>query len=648
MKNNLILIFILFIIGNVQSQTEEEKKKIVSEYNQSEIELLKKQIEEKNKQNQKEIDSYILKNKIAREYTNSEGVLFEIKNIYDGKPVYISTTAASEAIATRTNFLHNGGGLNLNLEGQNMHIATWDGGPTLSIHQEFLNDDPNPTSRVTTPDSSASNSQSDHSSHVSGIIIAKGTQANAKGMAPQATLTSFDWDFADLEALDQATNNGLLLSNHSYGTPVSVDGVQTPTWFMGSYSSTAAVWDNVAFNAPYYLMVVAAGNDGSTNYTGGLANNYDKLTGFGVSKNNLVVANANNPLINPNGSGELLSLFINTSSSQGPSDDGRIKPDISGDGTNVFSCLSTSFTSYGNSTGTSMSTPNVAGSLLLIQQYYNQLNSSFMKSSTLKGLVCHTADDDSSAPGPDAIFGWGLLNAKSCVETIQDSNTSSAIIQEAVLNNGSSFSTDVDVDAGGTLSATLCWTDPPGTPQNGALNSSIPALVNDLDIRITDSSNNIYLPWKLQLSNVAGLAVKGDNLVDNVENIDIEFAQAGSYKITITHKGTLANNSQNYSLIVTGASLTLGVDDFSVTNNLSIWPNPTKDFLNYSFNNTSNSATNISLIDIQGRTIFTKKEHNSNAQTIQDKIDLRNYSKGIYFMIIRSGNSEINKKIIVE
>jgi hypothetical protein len=45
------------------------------------------------------------------------------------------------AISTRTDKLHDGGGLGLNLEGQNMYIAIWDGGSVLLTHQEFLNTD---------------------------------------------------------------------------------------------------------------------------------------------------------------------------------------------------------------------------------------------------------------------------------------------------------------------------------------------------------------------------------------------------------------------------------------------------------------------------------------------------------------------------
>jgi hypothetical protein len=54
-------------------------------------------------------------------------------------------------------------------------------------------------------------------------------------------------------------------------------------------------------------------------------------------------------------------------SAWGPTDDGRIKPDIVADGVNVVSSTNASLTtSYGSFSGTSMASPNAAGSLFLL------------------------------------------------------------------------------------------------------------------------------------------------------------------------------------------------------------------------------------------------------------------------------------------
>ena len=66
-----------------------------------------------------------------------------------------------------------------------------------------------------------------------------------------------------------------------------------------------------------------------------------------------------------------------------------------------------------------MASPNIAGSMLLLQQHYNDKNGVFMRAATLKGLSLHTADDAGSI-GPDPSFGWGLMNTMAAANTISE------------------------------------------------------------------------------------------------------------------------------------------------------------------------------------------------------------------------------------
>ena len=657
MKNKLVILTFIIFSFSLHSQTIEERKDIVNTYNKKQNNILLQNLIIKNQTRDLRIEKYITNNKLAQKKYSKKNIDYKIFDIINGKPIYITTSNTNSAKATRTNFLQVGGDLNLDLEGENMNVATWDGGPTLTSHQEFTLDSDNSTSRITTPDQSSSNSESNHSTHVSGTIVASGTNGSAKGMAPKATLISYDWDNDTTEALNEAIENGLLFSNHSYGVPVlNNDGsANAPTWLMGCYNGEAKAWDDIAYNAPYYLMIAAAGNSGNDNYDGGLIANYDKLTNFGVSKNNLVVANANNPLINPNGSGDLLSLFINSSSSQGPTDDGRIKPDISADGTGVFSPISSSDSGYATYSGTSMAAPNVLGSLLLLQEYYNRLYSKFMLSATVKALAIHTADDDGTVTGPDPIYGWGLLNSKYAAEVIKNSttnnnNNNSIIREESLENNGTYTFNFTVVDTNQPVSATIVWTDPSGSNLSGSLNNPSAALVNDLDLRLTLNSGTAtetFYPWKLDLNNITGFATKNDNSVDNVENIDIEFPTTGSYSLTVSHKGSLTNSKQNFSLILTGfEQTTLSQEEYVDTTNINIWPNPTSEFLNYEYKSVSNSNIEIELIDLQGREIY-KQSIEPDKQIIKGNINLKAYSRGVYIFNIIQGNRKKHKKIIL-
>lgn len=352
-------------------------------------------------------------------------------------------------------------------------------------------------------------------------------------------------------------------------------------------------------------------------------------------------------------------MRISSFSSQGPTDDGRIKPDITGRGESVYSASNGGPNDYGNSQGTSMSCPNVAGSLLLLQEHYNNLNNKFMWSSTLRGLACHTATDDAEDPsiinggvylGPDPFWGWGLLNAELAAQTIINDQSNTAIIEENTLLNGATYSFTVNVSDADKLMVTLCWTDPSGPLQNNILNSTMPVLVNDLDIRITDNSNNEYLPWRLDLSALP-YAIKGDNIVDNIERVEVDFPSVGQYTITVSHKGLLAGfpspgTAQDYSLIVTGSDMTLSAGNNDLSD-FMIWPNPAKELINYQFASATEQACFVQLVDLQGRVVYSQNILGGSA-TIQGKINTSSYSKGVYFLSISQGSQKTHKKVVLQ
>jgi len=452
---------------------------------------------------------------------------YELYDVIMGKPIYLQTYNVDAARSTRTNLVNN---LGLNGEGETLYI--WDSGLALLTHQEFQG-------RATSGETTLI-AATNHATHVGGTMIAGGVNASAKGMASKANLISYDWNSDGLEAT-QAVQQGMLVSNHSYGFSPSSVPVQ---WF-GAYQNRARDWDNILFNSPYYLQVVAAGNDGmGTSNTSPLdptKPQYDKLTGMATAKNNLVVAATEDALVDNNGN--LLSVQITNFSSQGPTDDLRIKPDIAGNGRGLFSSGSASNTNYSTLSGTSMASPNVSGSLALIQQHAKATTGGYLRSSTLKGLVLHTADD-AGLQGPDANFGWGLLNTKRAVDVITQNNSGS-LIREQILNNGQSYTTTVIASGIEDLKVSISWTDPAGNTSS-VLNDPSPRLIRDLDVRVIKNGVTFF-PWVLT---GVDTNTKADNNKDPFERVDIP-NPTGEYTIVVTHKGTLSA-PQHYSLIVTG------------------------------------------------------------------------------------------------
>ncbi|RYZ49118.1 MAG: peptidase S8, partial [Sphingobacteriales bacterium] len=519
--------------------------------------------------------------------TRSNGYISILAGVDDfGLPLYLATENNIVAAATiGTNKLWAGGSAGLSLSGSSNNVKSklgiWDGGKIRATHVEL-------TGRIAQRDNTSANS--DHATHVAGTMIASGVNPAAKGMSyGLQQLVAYDFSNDNAEMLTEAPN--LLISNHSYGfnagwnynsdaNPARWEYLgpweTTEDYKFGYYSSGSQLWDSIAYNAPYYLIVKSAGNNrnengpavgqpywrynaagtmvAAGNRPANISSNdsYDILSTNSTAKNILVVG-----AINPISSGYTRpqDVVMSAFSSWGPTDDGRIKPDVVADGVNLLSSIATSNTAYGTLSGTSMASPNASGSLLLLQEYYSQLHSgTFMRSATLKGLVIHTADEAGLTPGPDYQYGWGLINMQKAAAMITSNNTTQ-LIQENVLNNGATFTLPVVASGDGLISATISWTDPKAETVEtvaNALDNPAKKLVNDLDIVIKKGATT-YRPWTLSPAAPSAAATRGDNTLDNVEKIELTDVVPGeTYTIQVTHKNVLQRGTQAYSLLVSG------------------------------------------------------------------------------------------------
>ena len=516
----------------------------------------------------------------------SNGRILELQRIEPGRgPVYYITNNIDAAATISTDSLWPGGLSGLSLDGTGMVIGEWDGGAVYAGHPDL-------TGRVHQVDGASL--ISNHATHVAGTLMGSGTYLlpAARGMAPAAALDAYDWN-DDTAEMASAAADGMLVSNHSYGIAAGwlyIGDAAPDTWWwiggsdpgdvedvnFGYYDTEAATWDQIAYDAPYYLIVKAAGNDGidigpapgeeytvinqdgDPLFTSTLPRNpdctplgYDCLPTHSVAKNILTVSAVDdipggyNPITGPD------SVLLADLSSRGPSDDGRIKPDLVGNGVLLLSTWS-EFPYFAAAAGTSMAAPNVSGSLLLLQQHYENLNGAdqYLRAASLKALVIHTADEAGQHPGPDFWFGWGLMNTQKAADLISNEGSGHQIIESSLPDGGNENVVFRVTNANATLVATLVWADPPATPVAPALDPSDLMLVNDLDLRITRNADT-YLPWRLDPANPADAASRADNFRDNVEQIVVNGVGAGDYTVTVSHKGVLLDSeAQPYSLII--------------------------------------------------------------------------------------------------
>lgn len=433
-----------------------------------------------------------------------------IYDVEDGKPIYKSTCNTNAAKSNGVHHVQSGGSLGLDLTGKNLvrSLGLWDGGNALRTHQEFGD-------RVTYGENTGSE---EHGTHVAGTMIGAGVQSNARGMAYEAEIVSYDFSNDESEMSLEA-QNGCILSNHSY--------------MSGQFTKYGRDWDILANNNPYYSIMKAAANEGPS---------YNTMPINSNSKNVLTVgsgADQANGYVGPN-------VSVSSFSSRGPTPDGRIKPDFISNGAGLTSASNSSNSSYTSMSGTSMACPSASGAAALMQEHYYMTHGNvYMLSSTLKGLIINSTDEV-GGDGPDYNSGYGYINAGSACKIISDNNGGAGyLINELTLANGETFEIDAVPVPGEEVNITLCWNDPAASSSSGTESK----LVNDLDLRV-DENGTVHMPWKCNPASPSSSATKGDNSADNVEKIEIANAN-GSLTIKVSHKGSLSS-VQTYSLVMSG------------------------------------------------------------------------------------------------
>ncbi|MHA1267678.1 MAG: S8 family serine peptidase [Candidatus Helarchaeota archaeon] len=356
-----------------------------------------------------------------------------------------------------------------------------------------------------------------HGTHVAGIIAS--TDSTYMGMGVNISLVNVK--IMNSEGSGDTSNliAGVewLLTNTSRGADVINLSAGTSTIIANGDSSIATFVDAIV-SSYNIVWINAAGNLG----TSGL-----EVPGDAI--NCISVAN-----FNDNNNLDPSAWVISGSSSQGPTVDGRKKPDIAAPGTGIQSC---NYKWEGESdfvlkSGTSMAAPHVAGAAALLLHYLKTYRQSLQSSYALvtKAILLHTAYDLGAA-GYDYAYGYGAVDMGSVWNFLQSGD----IEVEQLVPSYSKAKYRLNLTTSQWINLTLVWNRQAST-----------------DFVSTDFVQIYYRDLAnadLRLQNATGYQVAAStSTVDNVEQIQYN-ATAGIYYLFVEVVNFNGNNAFSYVLL---------------------------------------------------------------------------------------------------
>ena len=401
-------------------------------------------------------------------------------------------------------------------------------------------------------DGSTADKHSGHGTHVACTVLGDGTKGGYAGVAPDASLyfqamendNTGNFQSPSLNyLLNTAYNSGARIHTNSWGSSAASN--------QGKYTSEsedvddrANNYDRVYNGVEGLTILFAAGNDGP---------NAGTVSSPSTAKNSVTVGNHQ---ARYNGAPDNLM----SGSSRGPTDDGRIKPDIIAPGGYVRSCRaqeaqdiagsSWQSTWYLEYTGTSMATPNAAGASALIREYLLEIaQRPSPQGALIKALLVLGAQDINTRDIPNNDEGWGRVNLK---ETLAPSQGRGIWVDDrSVLSNtGQSKSYVFNVTfANSQLKTVLAWSDARGS------RFSNNQLVNDLDLEVESPDGTIYLGNDFANGRSTTGGTKDD--VNNLEVVLIDTAMKGIWTVRVKDGMHGGSNTQPFAIAVSGQ----GVND---------------------------------------------------------------------------------------
>ncbi len=406
-----------------------------------------------------------------------------------------------------------------------------------------------------------------HGTHVAGSVLGNGSCSDGQyaGMAPMAKLVfqalQYDGSNSSLNGSLLIPQNLELIFQEAYDDDAKI---HSNSWGSGDYSlhgdytSCSQYVDSFMWNNTDMLIVFAAGNYGDESG--------NTISPPSTAKNALTVGASENLRLDKGSNANNID-DIAYFSSRGPTNDGRIKPDVVAPGTSIISTASSlkSDNNYTYMNGTSMATPITAGAAALVRQYYVENESLTSPSAALIKATLINGAANMGLPTNDQ--GWGRVDIEKSL--FPTSPRTMRYHDNISLTTSQLWSVSYYVNSSfEALRVTLVWTDYPSATFVGK------ALVNNLDLNMTGPDGSY-------------LGNGGDN-TNNVEQVELLSPTVGRYTIEVN--GTnIPYGPQPFALVISGA---IGAEPLITSATANPFP--------IEANGTDNTIFNVIVIDPDG------------------------------------------------
>lgn len=393
-----------------------------------------------------------------------------------------------------------------------------------------------------------------HGTHVAGTALGDGSWRSGdvgqdgkySGLAPGAGLV--------VQEVFVAGNPGANgMGRDAEGAGATISSNSWISGYFGDYNGQCEAYDRLSHDAnnvkpgdqPIFY-VFGAGNDG----WGG----EETIRPPSLAKNVLSVGSTGNDKWGAS------SSTISGFSSQGPVEDGRIKPDVVIPGQTVASTRSSHPSanqgwsrpgdgqdSYVYGSGTSMATPGAAGSAAVVTEFFRDRMDAEPSPAMLKAILVNGAQPLAGYQYPGNQQGWGRIDLEmSLLQT--ETYKVHWFDQEVDLDmepGSESHSMWLLVREGEDLKVTLTWSDVPGTV------NSAKHLINDLDLELTDPDGNRYSGNNFTDGVSNALTDFNPDRANNVEGILVRSPMEGLWNLNVRGYD-IPVGTQSFALVVSG------------------------------------------------------------------------------------------------